>query len=290
MKKLTFLIVALFISTSAFSQENRTSYPFKIEIKGEGQPVILIPGLACSGEVWNKTVENLEKNYQCHILTLAGFANQPAIEFGDAYLPLIQENISNYIKNELKEKPILIGHSLGGFMSLSIASTHPDLVEKIVIVDSYPFYSAAMIPTATEETSKPQADMMKNMIVNTPDEAFASQQKMMMKSMVTSNENIDLVTLWSIQTDRKTMAQAMYEIMTTDLRDEAELVKCPILVFGSWYAAKDYGITKEMVTQNYQTQFSKAQNCNIQVADTAKHFVMLDEPEWFLEELNKFFK
>ena len=288
MKKLAILFVTLLNCISLFSQNENRDYPFDIKIKGEGKPIIFIPGLASSGTVWDKTVQVLEKKYECHVLTLAGFVDQPPIEYGDAYLPKIQTKIVEYINKELKEKPIIIGHSLGGFLSLSLASAEPDLLEKIVIVDSYPFYSAAMNPMATEESAKAQGNMMKNMLVSMDDKSFANQQKMMMASMTTDSSNIELITQWSIQTDRKTMAQAMYELMTTDLRDEAELVKCPILVFGSWYAAKDYGITKEMIEKNYQTQFSKAKNCTIKVADTAKHFIMFDEPKWFIKNLESF--
>jgi len=251
MKKLAVLFVVFISSISLFSQVNNKDYPFHIEVKGEGKPIILIPGLASSGSVWDETVDVLEKKYECHILTLAGFVDQAPIEFGDSFLPKIQTKVIEYINNELEEKPIIIRHSLGGFLSLLISSAQPDLLEKIVIVDSYPFYSAAMNPTATEETAKVQAAMMKNMLITMPDESFASQQKMMMTSMTTDSSDIELITNWSIQTDRKTMAQAMYEIMVTDLRDEAAFVKFPILVFGSWYAAKDYGITKEMVEKNY---------------------------------------
>jgi alpha-beta hydrolase superfamily lysophospholipase len=145
-----------------------------------------------------------------------------------------------------------------------------------------------MNPMATEETAKVQGEMMKTSLAGMPDDVFASQQKMMMTSMATDPKDIELITEWSIDTDRKTMAQAMYEIMTTDLREDAALVKCPILVFGSWYAAKDYGITKEMTEKNFQTQFAKAKNCSIKMADTAKHFIMFDEPEWFIKNLELF--
>ena len=288
MKKIIIIFITLFITQNSFAQSDERIYPFDVEIIGNGDPVILIPGLTCDGAVWNATVNQLKETYECHVLTLAGFSNQAPIEFGDAYLPSIQKGIIDYIKKELDEKPILIGHSLGGFTSLAIASNEADLLKQIVIVDSYPFYTAAMMPMATEASAKPQAEQLKTMLISTPDEAFAQQQKMTMASMASNPAEIDLAVQWSIDSDRETMAQAMYEIMTTDLRDEVAAVKCPILVFGSWYGAKDYGITKEMVEINYQNQFSKASNCTIKVADTAKHFVMWDEPIWFHENLVAF--
>jgi hypothetical protein len=74
------------------------------------------------------------------------------------------------------------------------------------------------------------------------------------------------------------------------LRAEAAKVRCPILVLGSWFAGKNYGITKEMVEKTYQQQYAKAPDHQIQIADTARHFIMLDEFNWFLETVNSFLK
>lgn len=286
MKKLAILLVIFFYQIATYAQSEK--YAFKTEIKGKGKPIILIPGLASSGKVWEETTDTLEKSFECHILTLAGFANQKAISVEKGYLPIIENEIIKYIQNELKEKPIVIGHSLGGFLSLSIASSKPKLLKKIIIVDSYPFMPLAYNPNATEENVLPQAKMMKEMMLTTSDSVFIQQQKMTMPTMITDSTNIQLAIEWSKQSDRNTMAQAMYELMTTDLRNNIDKVKIPILVFGSWYAGKDYGITKEIVQSNYKNQFLKADNCQIKVAETAKHFVMWDEPKWFINSVEVF--
>ena len=289
MKNLIGILLFTFISLNIFSQEAKVSTEaFDIEVIGEGKPLILIPGLSCSGEVWNETVEDLKEKFECHILTLAGFADQAPFDYGEVYLPKIEKEIVRYIETELKEKPIIMGHSLGGFLSLSVAQNNGDLIEKIIIVDSFPFYSAAMMPMATEESAKPQAEMMKTMMLNTKEEAFVSQQKMTLAAMITDQDKIEKALEWSLQADRKTVAQAMYEIMSTDLRKNMALAKCPILVMGSWAAGKDYGITKEMMADIYKKQFTNAENCEILMAETAKHFIMWDEPVWFMENVKRF--
>jgi len=286
MKKLAILIAFLLIQTTIFSQTEK--YSFNVEIKGKGKPIILIPGLASSGKVWEQSTDIFEKNYECHILTLAGFANQKPINIDNGFLPLIKKEIIKYIKNELDEKPILIGHSLGGFLSLSIASSETKLLSKIIIVDSYPFMSLAYNPNATKENVEPQAKTMKEMLLSMKDSIFIQQQKMTMPTMITDSINVQTAIKWSIQSDKATIAQAMYELMTTDLRKDVAEVNIPILVLGSWYGAKDYGITKEIVKTNYKNQFSKAENCNIEIAETAKHFIMWDEPKWFLNTIKPF--
>ena len=120
------------------------------------------------------------------------------------------------------------------------------------------------------------------------DSLFISQQKMTMPTMITDAVNVKIATEWSIQSDRATIAQAMFELMTTDLREGVAKVHIPILVLGSWYGAKDYGITQEIVKTNYEKQFSKSKNCKIIIAETAKHFIMWDQPQWFLTTIETF--
>lgn len=286
MKKLAIIIGILFIQTSIFSQTEK--YSFNIEIKGKGKPIILIPGLASSGKVWKQTTDSLQNKFECHILTLAGFANQKPINLENGFLPVVKKEIIKYIKNELDEKPILIGHSLGGFLSLSIAISETQLLSKIIIVDSYPFMSLAYNPNATIENVEPQAKTMKEMLLSMKDSIFEQQQEMTMPTMITDSINVQTAIEWSKQSDRATIAQAMYELMTTDLRKGIENVTIPILVFGSWYGAKDYGITKDIVKTNYEKQFAKAKNHKIVIAETAKHFIMWDEPKWFLNTIKPF--
>ena len=175
-------------------------------------------------------------------------------------------------------------------MALSIATEAPQLLKKIIIVDSYPFFSAAMNPGATAEQARPQAQMMRTIMIKQTAEVFESQQKQSMPTMASQSDDIEKIIQWSLASDRPTVAQAMYELMTTDLRAEAEKVSCPILVFGSWYAAKDFGISSEMVKNNYQQQFQKAKDYRILMADTARHFIMLDEFDWFIQHVNTFLK
>jgi pimeloyl-ACP methyl ester carboxylesterase len=101
--------------------------------------IIFIPGFASSGEVWNETKVAFEKEYTCYTLTMAGFAGvkpQPNPSFENW-----EDEIANYIKTNKIEKPILIGHSMGGGLALAIAADYPELIGKIVVVDALPCLS-----------------------------------------------------------------------------------------------------------------------------------------------------
>lgn len=287
MKKLVIIFIILLVQSSAFSKNGKKSYPFRVEVKGKGKPIILISGQA-SGDVWKQSTDVLQDNYQCHILTLAGFANQKPIDLEKGFIPVMKKEIIKYINNELSAKPIVIGHSLGGFLALSVAYSQPKIFSQIIVVDSYPFAPAAFNPNATKENILPQAEQVKNTIFSTPDSLFIRQEKMKLKTMITDGKNIELAIKWLIKSDRETISQSTFEMMTTDLRDEVKNIKAPILVLGSWYGLKDYGITKDFVYSAYKKQFSKAINCKIEIAESAKHFIMWDEPIWFYEKIESF--
>lgn len=266
-------------------------YPFSVDISGKGQAIILIPGLASSGAVWDETVGQLEKSFECHVLTLAGFAGETPIAGADSlYLPRIKQGIIDYIKDRELKSPILMGHSLGGFISLWIAAEKPTIPSKILIVDAYPFYSAMNNIQMTVDQVTPQAAMMKKMIVSTTDDMFEMQQKQTLPTLMKDSSKIEQAIQWSVESDRATIAQAMYEIMTTDLRGEVKNVDCPILVLGSWYLRKNFGVTSQMVFDNFRQQFADAKELTIKIAPTAYHFIMYDEFDWFMEWINKFLR
>lgn len=262
---------------------------FHVQVTGSGQPIILIPGLASSGEVWNETVSQLSSDFECHVLTLPGFAGQAAIDLSGGFLPQIKKEIGSYL-SELEQPVILIGHSLGGFLSLQLSDEYPDLIKKAIIVDSYPFYSAAMNPAATVEIMKPMAAQMKQMINGTSVEDFEKQQTAGMSIMTASSDRIPTAVKWSVASDRNTFSQAMYELMLTDYRQNLKTVKTPLLVLGAWYSGKDYGLTAESVKANFTRQYELAENVQIEMAPTAHHFIMWDNPEWFMEKITAFLK
>ncbi|MEL6558411.1 MAG: alpha/beta hydrolase [Bacteroidota bacterium] len=260
----------------------------KVQVTGEGQPLILIPGLTCDLSVWDATIEKYQTNYECHAFTLPGFAGNPAIDFNEEYLNTVKGLILEYIDENKLENPVIVGHSLGGFMAMLIAKDQPKLFSQIVIVDSLPFLTAIQMPTATAESAKPFAENMKKMMLTQNSEMAGANQKAMLQSMITDPSNIETAAKWGADSDANTVAQAMYELYTTDLRSELDQIEVPMLVLGAWVAYKNYGVTREMTLSNFEGQYAKAKNCTIKLSDKGKHFIMWDDPEFFFASVDAF--
>lgn len=282
---MTKYVLSLFLfGAAAFAQTLAPS--FHVDITGKGKPMILIPGFASSGKTWDSTVAHYKDRYECHVLTLAGFAGEPRIE--DPFLETVRKDLAEYIRKNKMSKPVIVGHSLGGFLALWLASKEPDLVGPLVIVDSLPFLAAIMQPDATAESVKPMAENMRKIFGGPPTEATEKQAEGSIKSMVTSPADYEMVLGWSKKSDRVAEGNAMYDMMTTDLRDDVAKITAPTLVIGTWIAYKEYGATRESVEKNFRDQYAKLKNFQLVLSDKARHFVMLDDPEGFFAATDGF--
>jgi N-formylmaleamate deformylase len=278
------LLSLFLLGAAAFAQTSPPS--FHVDITGKGKPMILIPGFASSGKTWDTTVARYKDRYECHVLTLAGFAGEPRIEA--PFLETVRKDLADYIRKNKMDRPVIVGHSLGGFMALWLAEKEPDLVGPLVIVDSLPFLAAIMQPGATVESVKPMAEGMRSMFSGPPTDATEKQSQASIKAMVTKPEDYEMILGWSKKSDRVAEGNAMYEMMTTDLRDDLGKITSPTLVIGTWIGYKQYNVTREQVEKNFNDQYAKLKNYQLVLNDKALHFVMLDDPEGFFAATDAF--
>jgi pimeloyl-ACP methyl ester carboxylesterase len=284
-KKVALIATSLLLAHGAAAA---TAHPaFKVEVTGKGSPLILIPGLASAGEVWDGTVAHYcaSGKYQCHVLTLAGFAGVPAI--AEPLLPAAEQQLSDYIAANKLERATVIGHSLGGFVGMKLAADHPEQVGRLVIVDSLPAMAATQMPSATSAQLKEMAEGMRARMLS-QDEAAANANRVQSVSMMaTKQEDINRVIDWGKRSDRATVANAMADMMGDDQRQNIGRIKAPTLVMGTWIAYKAYA-TKPAVGAVYAGQYAQLQGAKIEIADTARHFIMYDDPAWMYDRIDNF--
>ncbi|MFY0602019.1 MAG: alpha/beta hydrolase [Cyclobacteriaceae bacterium] len=280
------IIIGIITATSVGASAQ--SHSFKVEKTGKGQDILFIPGLTCDGAVWDQAVSQLSKSYTCHVVTLPGFAGQKPIEVTNGFTPVIRTELIEYIQANKLIKPIIIGHSLGGFLALDIMSAEPDLIDRAIIVDGLPFFAAIQNPNATEESMKEASKNMSAMNNNMPPEQYAIQQRMILGAMITDSTNIETAFQWGAASDIATVNQAVYDMNTTDLRDDLAKIKSPVLVLGAYVAYKQYGVTKEMTMNNFANQFKELEGVKIELSDIGRHFIMWDDPQFFLNQTTAF--
>ncbi|WP_228413744.1 alpha/beta fold hydrolase [Chryseobacterium sp. CH21] len=128
--------------------------------------MLFIPGFASSGDVWNETTAKFEKNFTCYTLTMAGFAGTKPQS--DASFKDWEKGIADYIKNNKIDKPIIIGHSMGGGLALAIAADYSELVGKIIVVDALPCLAAMANPNFASKENIDFKNIWKQQTSNKP--------------------------------------------------------------------------------------------------------------------------
>lgn len=273
------------LSSLQLATEKRPS--FTVTRIGQGRPMILIPGLQSSGDVWSGTVAHFKDRYECHVLTLAGFAGQPAVP--PPFLETVRNDVLRYIEEKKLDHPVIVGHSLGGFLAFWIAATAPDAAGPLVAVDGVPFLPALMDPAATAQSSAPQADSIRKLYGSFTREQLAAQARRAFASMIKDPGQVETATGWSATSDPATVGTAVYEVMTTDLRQQIAAIKSPVLLLAAADFAPDAASRKQLAS-SYEAQVAKVPQARVVLAERARHFIMLDDPAFLLSTLDAFLK
>jgi len=258
---------------------------FTVEVSGAGKPMILIPGLASSAEVWKGTVAHYATHYQCHTVNLAGFAGVAPIQ--GPLLQQAEDGLSQYIKEHHLDHPVIVGHSLGGFVAMKFAADHPDQIGKLVIVDSLPALGATQMPNATPDQLRMVAEQVRSNMEKGDAASQEASQRQVVQSMVTKDADVERIVQWGKASDRHTVVESMYDLMASDLRPQLAQVKAPTLVLGTWIAYKQYA-PREAIEATFQQQYAKLAGVKIEMADHARHFIMYDDPDWMFERMDAF--
>ena len=258
----------------------------KVEVHGQGRPMILIPGLSCGGDVWDGTVESLRGEFEIHVVTLPGFAGTDALAEGEPFLTTVHSLLVSYIEHQEMKRPILVGHSLGAHLAYLVASQSPQLAGPVIAVDGLPFLGALQNPEATSETMAPVAEQVAAMFREMNREQFAMQNQMALRSMIRDPEMIEWVAVSSGRSDTLTVGRAMAELMVSDLREDLSKIEAPILQLGAFGGLPTEGMRSNMAAR-YQEQIAKAPDARFVEAPTL-HFVMLDDPEFFIGAVRGF--
>jgi pimeloyl-[acyl-carrier protein] methyl ester esterase len=278
-------IAAIALALPALNITATAQERFTATVAGQGPDVILIPGLASSGAVWDATVRQISPTHRVHVLQVNGFAGSPAGPNADgAVIDPLAAEIAAYAAR--LDRPAIIGHSMGGLMALKIAAAKPDAIGRVMVVDALPFYSLLYGPTATAASAAPFAEQARTQILSMSDAEFAAGQTQTMNMMTLTEAARRILADWSIRSDRGVMAQAMHDIMIDDARPHLAAIKAPVTVLYAW--DDTMGQPQSMADDLFQGAYSSLPAATLQRVDGSYHFIMLDQPEAFAKAVTAF--
>lgn len=270
----------------AQSSASFTSDRLSVEVIGTGPDVILIPGYASSREVWRTQAERLSATHRVHMVQLAGFAGEVWTHGDGPFLQPALDDLARYVREGGLEQPAVIGHSMGGLTALMLAQQNPDLIGRVMSVDSLPFFSALYGPTATAETARPFADRAAEMMLTADPDSFRAGQAAGAPGLARDPATQAAMVDWAVASDRQALATAIREVMTTDARPGLAAMTTPVWAV---YAADDNGgAPAAMADQMWAREWAGLPGVTLRRVDNSRHFIMADQPEAFADLVDAF--
>jgi pimeloyl-ACP methyl ester carboxylesterase len=132
------------------------------------------------------------------------------------------------------------------------------------------------------------AEAMRARMQSQEDASYRAGVSATLKGLVHDPKRVETLTTWGYASDRAITSEAMYEMMTTDLRAELDQIKVPTLVLGAWAAYAPYGSTRESTAAIYKAQYAKLAGVRIEMSEGGYHFLMWDDPQWLQAQVRGF--
>src|SRR3954465_251583 len=111
--------------------------------QGTGKPVVLVHGNAVTGDDYNTSgvAERLLKNHRVIIFDRPGFGHSQR-PHGRMWTAMEQAELLHGALQQLGvERPVVVGHSWGAIVALSLAARHPADMAGLVLLSGYYFWT-----------------------------------------------------------------------------------------------------------------------------------------------------
>ncbi|MFC2126241.1 alpha/beta fold hydrolase [Bacteroidota bacterium] len=103
-------------------------YPIFFTDHGQKEPVIFLHGYCESHKIWESFDNNLFSDYRVICPDLPGFGGSPKLDLGFS-LSDVADKIKELLDDLKIERTVMIGHSLGGYITLAYAERYPDTLQ-----------------------------------------------------------------------------------------------------------------------------------------------------------------
>jgi pimeloyl-ACP methyl ester carboxylesterase len=245
------------------------------EAYGRGRPVLLLHGWLNSWAIWRDTIQVLGKDFRMYALDFLGF--------GDSGAQADEFSVNNFVTmvDQFMDrmgivKAPLVGHSMGGTVSLSAALRYPEKVVKVIVVGS-PIQGSSLNPLLKIAANRTWIGLGESQPVLYS--VFQSGFKPFLRGYAhfMAKDGSTLGKMLTDDTAKLSIAPFIESITTlreTDLRPRIGELQMPIM---GVYGKRD--IIVDPKQHSVLKQF--APHSKIEYFQSSGHFPMMDEPERF---------
>ena len=245
------------------------------EMDGRGQPVVLLHGWINSWAVWRETMIYLaeRRRFKVYALDFWGFG-ESAKETGapfrvGAYVSMVEQFMEEM---GIQQAPV-IGHSMGGTVSLSLTLKNPELVRKVAVVGSPVVGSSLHLLLKMGSIS---------WIANTLFRIPAMLRLVVWFVLAGDSQEVQHMIFRDVsRASAESFFRSIGDLWRTDLRSRVGQIEAPTLGI--------YGIHDNIVNPNQgRALLTGVPHAQIAMLSKSRHFPMLDEPDLFRQTLLDF--
>jgi pimeloyl-ACP methyl ester carboxylesterase len=244
------------------------------EVYGRGRPVILLHGWLGSWGLWQETMTFLGRYYRTYALDFWGFGDsgkkRETYRVQD-FISLVDQFMD---KMGIAQAP-LVGHSMGGTVSLSVALQFPQRTSKVVVVGSPINGSSLAFPLKLAGIPW-IAWLIYNLFPT-----FRSIMRVYSRFICSDPRFPDMMDRDLSKTTLQSFLISISTLRRTDLRADLHRIKIPVM---GMYGDRDI-IVHPRQWDPLQKGLPQAK---VERYKKAGHFIMLDDPQVFQQTLKEF--
>jgi pimeloyl-ACP methyl ester carboxylesterase len=244
------------------------------EVYGRGRPVILLHGWLGSWGLWQKTMAYLGQYYRTYAMDFWGFGEsgkkKPTFAVQD-FVHMVDQFMDRL---GIAQAP-LVGHSMGGTVSLSVAISYPQRVSKVVVIGS-PIVGSSLALMLKLAGYRWIAWLVFRAL-------WALRLGLKVSGPIISSAPnwYDMMVRDLSRTTLESFLLSIASLRRTDLRPFLDQIQIPAM---GMYGEKDVIVHPKQ----WRPLQAGIPNARIERFKNAGHFIMLDEPELFMHTLKDF--
>ncbi len=246
------------------------------QVSGAGKPLVILHGLFGSATNWRSMARLLAADYEVHALDLRNHGASPWAE-GMTYTAMA-DDVRQYIAKHKLPPVSMMGHSMGGKTAMALALTHPERVERLIVVDIAPRrysdglsnYALAM-GSVDLMAAASRGEVQRQLQALLPDPAVAP---FLVQNLVASNDHFD----WRINLPAITTSMGDLTDFPAGLRTR---------VFDKPTTAIVGGLSAYVPNGDSAPFRPMFPSITVEVIDGAAHWVHADKPQAFLQAVQR---
>ncbi len=106
--------------------------------EGEGIPLVFLHGFCETHEIWNEFVRPLATHFHIFTVDLPGFGKSELLP-APFSIDQVADSVADWLIEIRIPKCVVIGHSMGGYVTLALAARHPELLNGFGLFHSTSF-------------------------------------------------------------------------------------------------------------------------------------------------------